>query len=105
MTEEESTVYLLHFDQPYRHARHYQGWAADLERRLAEHRAGGQAAARLMQVIHAEGIGCTLARTWRGTRGRERQLKVQGGASRRCPVCIAVRDASRPSGRRQRRTP
>jgi hypothetical protein len=45
------TVYLLHFDRPYRHARHYLGWTADetVDARLARHRAGG--GARLIAVI------------------------------------------------------
>jgi hypothetical protein len=34
------TVYLLHFDRPCRHARHYVGWALNVKRRLAEHEAG-----------------------------------------------------------------
>ena len=33
-------VYLVHFSEPYRHARHYTGWTVDLDARLAEHRAG-----------------------------------------------------------------
>ncbi|WP_198347500.1 GIY-YIG nuclease family protein [Nocardia terrae] len=79
------TVYLLHFDQPFHHARHYTGWTTDLEARLAEHRAGR--GARLLEVLRDKGIGWELARTWSGTRGRERQLKREGGASRRCPKC------------------
>ena len=78
-------VYLVHFSAPYRHARHYTGWTADLDSRLAEHQAGR--GARLLQVITQAGIEWTLARTWQGTRERERQLKRQGGASRRCPIC------------------
>ncbi|MGO9159957.1 MAG: hypothetical protein ACLP7J_04485, partial [Streptosporangiaceae bacterium] len=31
--------------------------------------------------------GWELARTWSGTRARERQIKAQGGAARHCPVC------------------
>ena len=85
-------VYLVHFTRPYRHARHYTGWTADLESRLAEHQAGR--GARLLQVITRAGIEWKLARTWRGTRERERQLKRQGGASRRCPICRA--DLVRP---------
>lgn len=81
----QGTIYLLHFDRPYEHAAHYTGWALDLDARLAEHAAG--TGARLMTVIKDAGIGFTLARTWPGTRGRERQLKNQGGASRRCPLC------------------
>jgi predicted GIY-YIG superfamily endonuclease len=74
-------VYLFHFSEPYRHARHYAGWTVDLEARLAEHQAGR--GARLLQVIAQAGIGWTLARTWEGSRARERQLKRQRGASRR----------------------
>jgi predicted GIY-YIG superfamily endonuclease len=85
MTAAVGTVYLLHFDQPYRHARHYIGWTLDLAARLAEH-ARGQGA-RLLAVVRDAGIGWRLARTWPGTRARERQLKRQGGASRRCPCC------------------
>jgi len=89
------TVYLLHFDRPYAHARHYLGWAADLDARLAEHAAGR--GARLLAVVRAAGIGWTLARTWPGGRSRERALKRQGGASRRCPAC-GVRPR-RPEGK------
>lgn len=79
------TVYLLHFDQPYRHARHYTGWTSNLTHRLDEHATGH--GARLLAVIAGAGITWRLARTWPGTRTRERQLKTQGGASRRCPLC------------------
>jgi hypothetical protein len=40
-----------------------------------------------MQVVGEAGIGFQLARTWDGDRYRERALKRQGGASRRCPIC------------------
>jgi predicted GIY-YIG superfamily endonuclease len=80
------TVYLLHFDRPYQHARHYLGWTTDLNTRLAEH--GSGRGARLLQVVTEAGIGWQLARTWTGvTRRRERQLKRQGGSARRCPAC------------------
>lgn len=80
------TVYLIHFDKPFKHAKHYTGWATDLSARLELH-ASGQGA-RLLAVIKAEGIGWQLARTWENVdRHFERRLKVQGGASRRCPMC------------------
>jgi len=50
----EGTIYLIHFDQPYRHARHYCGWASDLEARLAAHRSGN--GSRMMAVIAGAGI-------------------------------------------------
>jgi hypothetical protein len=83
-------VYLLHFDRPFGHARHYTGWVTTrtyLLPRLGAHTDG--VGARLMQVIAEAGIGFRLARTWDGGRTRERQLKRQGGASRRCPICKA----------------
>ena len=80
------TVYLLHFETPYRHARHYTGWSANLPARLADHEAGR--GARLLAVTLEAGIHAILARTWPGvTREVERRLKNQGGASRRCPAC------------------
>ena len=63
-------VYLVHFSEPYRHARHYTGWTVDLDARLAEHKAGR--GARLLQVIAQAGIGWTLARTW-GQAGADRR--------------------------------
>jgi hypothetical protein len=85
VTAVTGTVYLLHFDRPYKHARHYAGWAANLDARLAAH--GTRHGARLLEVLRAEGIGWTLARTWPGDRNRERQIKNMGGLARRCPLC------------------
>ena len=85
MTTTTGTVYLLHFDRPYRHASHYTGWTVDLPARLGEHASGH--GARLLAVVHTAGIGWSLARTWTGSRHTERALKRQGGASRRCPLC------------------
>ena len=80
------TCYLLHFDAPYRHARHYVGWTADLDARLAAHRAGN--GARLIAVITAAGTGWQLARTWTpATRADERAIKNRKEAPRLCPIC------------------
>lgn len=78
-------IYLLHFDQPYKHARHYVGWTANVKQRLAEHAAGR--GARLLAVVREAGIGWQLARMWPGGRARERQIKRQGGHARQCPMC------------------
>ncbi len=81
------TVYLLHFDRPYRHARHYLGWADNLPRRLAHHANG--TGARLLQVIREHGIGWTCVRTWPGDRHLEAELKRYKHNSDLCPVCNA----------------
>ena len=77
--------YLIHFDQPYKHARHYLGSTRDLERRLERHRDGS--GARLLQVLNQQGIGYTVARTWEGGRAKEIELKAQKNAPRLCPIC------------------
>lgn len=81
----DGTVYLLHFDEPFGHAKHYTGWASDLYGRLAHH--GGPSGANLLWHVAKAGIGWSLARTWEGDRYLERRLKRRGGAARLCPVC------------------
>jgi predicted GIY-YIG superfamily endonuclease len=85
MTSPLGIVYLLHFSQPYQHARHYTGWTEDLIERLGEHASGR--GARLTAVIRQAGIGFTLVRTCEGTRATERAIKNAGGAVRYCPLC------------------
>jgi len=86
------TVYLLHFDRPYHHARHYLGYTNDLEARLAQHRSGN--GARLIEVISKAGISWTLVRTWKGGRDLERRLKAQKNSPRLCPICRDMRTAT-----------
>lgn len=78
-------IYLIHFAQPVHHARHYMGFATDLNTRLNEHRAGR--GARLMSVVTELGIGWMVVRTWRGDRGYERRLKKEHHGPRLCPIC------------------
>ena len=85
-----STIYLLHFERPYRHARHYLGSTSDLDARLADHATGR--GANLMRVVTAAGIPWTLARTWPGGRVEERRMKGKAthgskGHTKRCPLC------------------
>ena len=80
-------IYMLHFEQPYRHARHYVGWTEDLLDRLEAHSTGH--GARLIAVIWAAGIGFTAIRISEGTRTTERAIKNAGGATRYCPACVA----------------
>jgi hypothetical protein len=79
----EGTVYLLHFEQALRGARHYIGWTSNLEARIARHRRGG---ATFTGRFVAAGIGFRLARTWAGTPLLERELKRVGHAPL-CPLC------------------
>jgi len=80
-------VYLLHFDRPYKHAKHYTGYSKHPKIRIDLHRRG--IGANLMNVIFEAGIGFQVAKIWYrgGTRKMERRLKNSGGASRYCPIC------------------
>lgn len=82
-----ASIYLLHFDRPYKHARHYLGFTErPVEERLLEHGTGK--GARLLQVVRAAGITWQLARVWpNATRGLERQLKNGRRGPRLCPIC------------------
>lgn len=78
-------VYLIHFDRPYQHARHYVGWTENLTYRLAHHRAGS--GSRLLAVVNEAGIGWDVTRVWPGaSRTFERQVKAHS-AGRWCPLC------------------
>lgn len=89
------SLYLLHFDRPYKHARHYLGWARDLaalHRRVDVHYAATPGDGKnhaLMIALKQAGISFTLARIWPdGTRQDERRKKQRGHA-RQCPMCRA----------------
>ena len=71
------------------YAGHYWGWTQDLVRRIREHRnPAWTGAGRLVQVALEAGLSFEPAwLEYPATRGRERRLKNQGSAYRRCPLC------------------
>lgn len=82
-------IYLVHFERPYKHARHYLGFTdLPLPERFARHCSNAQKrrGSALMRAVMEAGIGFKIVRTWPGDRTRERQLKGNSHA-RRCPVC------------------
>lgn len=87
------TTYLLHFDRPYKHARHYVGFSRNLAERLKLHRLG-QSNAKLMRVVFEAGIGFRVARVWPNTtyyfERRVHNLWITGI----CPIC-SPHDAAR----------
>jgi predicted GIY-YIG superfamily endonuclease len=87
-------IYLLHFHRPFGHARHYTGWAKDVEKRVGEHFDGSYHSSRLVRAALKAGIGFDVARIWADkTRNDERQMKKQGGAARRCPICGMTKES------------
>ena len=82
----KGTIYLIHFDRPLHHARHYLGWTSNLQARLESHLDGN--GARLMAAVGRAGVGWRLVRAWSGDRARERKMKNQKNTPRAfCPVC------------------
>lgn len=81
------TVYILHFDTPFHHARHYVGFTArDIYERFREH-ASGQGAKLMLAVSKAE-IGFTVCKTFPGkSREFERKIKKQKNGWKHCPKC------------------
>jgi hypothetical protein len=90
----EPRVYLLHFDRPLAHARHYVGVALDgnVDRRLAEHLAGQ--GSPLVRAVVAAGIRVDLVLSAQGDRKLERRWHNRHG-SRICPRCNAPRQRTR----------
>lgn len=87
---QRGTVYLLHFATPFKHARHYVGFTAHLERRLEGHRSGR--GARLLAVLREAGIPFEVAKTWsRVDRHFERRLHRAKNSPRLCPICSGER--------------
>jgi predicted GIY-YIG superfamily endonuclease len=87
------TVYLLHFERPFKQSAHYLGCTNNLIARIAQHRAGR--GARLLEVIGEYGIGFEVVRIWPGDRKLERRLKRWHAGPRLCPICQARRRAQR----------
>ena len=82
-----TTVYLLHFDPPYKHAGHYVGVTHrdDVMDRVGEHQRGE--GARLCRVARREGSLILLARTWENVE-RKFEMKIKGrGLKPLCPIC------------------
>lgn len=85
------TVYVLHFDPPYRHAAHYVGWTAgDVEARVATHLRG--AGSPLVRAAVAAGVRVQLAGCCPGSRALERRLKRWHKTTQFCPICRRRRD-------------
>jgi predicted GIY-YIG superfamily endonuclease len=88
-------IYLLHFDRPLSHARHYVGYTDDPtpDRRIARHRQGR--GSKLMAAVVQAGITFSVARVWSdANRDQERQIKKGKNAPKLCPICRQQGDNS-----------
>lgn len=84
--ESSVIIYVLHFERPMSHARHYIGSTPPgrLQQRVREHQTGR--GANICRVAVERGIGLVLAATMIGTRSDERRAKASHGP-RLCPLC------------------
>ena len=86
-------IYVIHFDKPYKHAKHYTGIALDVENRVKKHRSGQ--GSKLMAVLKREGIGFryNVIAEYEGfseAHAEEKRLKTKVKKPQRfCPICIA----------------
>lgn len=80
-------IYILHFNTPLHHARHYVGYTREglLEERLKRHRSGR--GSRLMYAIELAGIDYQVVLTHPGGRNFERRIKRAKNTPRLCPLC------------------
>jgi len=80
-------IYILHFDRPYKHARHYVGFTpGDPQRRLEKHISGE--GSPLIKAALAAGISVQLAEIRYGqTRDDERKIKRGKNTPRICRIC------------------
>src|SRR5579872_4309337 len=88
------TVYLLHFDRPYHHARHYVGFTTNLDERIARHRVGH--GSPLMRAVHEAGIEFTVSRVWDNVTVRFERRVHRMQAKVYCPMCVG-RDNAHPA--------
>ena len=86
------TVYLIHFDKPYKHARHYLGYTAleSANARLQRHKSGD--GAKLLRVCNENNIDYDIVRMWdcnniHDAKVLEHKLKKQHNSAKLCPIC------------------
>lgn len=82
------TIYLLHIEPAFKHARHYIGYCDDPDPtgRWQQHLSGR--GSPLIKAAVAAGCTVTIAHVIPGgDRNMERRLKNRGGATRWCPAC------------------
>lgn len=99
---DSSGVYLICFDRPYKHARHYLGWAKNIAQRVREHQNG--TGARLLAVLREAEIGWQVVRVWPGeTRTLEARFKATHDRVSLCPICGEERRRKKLRQRQEQR--
>lgn len=81
------TIYIIHFDRPYKGTLHYVGWTeGSVLDRLERHRSGR--GSPLLKAVNDAGIKYKVSRSIHNvTRNAERQIKDERNHKRYCPCC------------------
>lgn len=92
-------VFLLHFDEPFWHARHYAGYAVGTGRGASYARAIAGCTAlgphELVMAVQASGIGIRVADVFVGEgRALQRRLRSSHNLARHCPICTREAESS-----------
>ncbi|GEP11803.1 endonuclease [Methylobacterium gnaphalii] len=97
------SVYVLHFDPPFAHARHYIGFTPDptVARRVSEHMTCGPRGNPLVKAAIGAGCAVTLAHAFEGEvygRDFERNLKARRTTRAWCACCgVGAKPVPSPS--------
>ena len=81
-------VYLIHFDRPLGHARHYMGCAQDIDKRIGRHERG--TGAKIMKAVKKAGISWEVVHVWPCAsrhEAEERERRLKGYNTKQCPMC------------------
>ncbi len=96
MDEYKNVCYLIHFDEPIGNAKHYLGFAPDLQNRMVKHRSNK--GAKLTAIANNKGITYRVVRIWKVPEPfykAEKYLKGLGAADL-CPHCSRYINAFMP---------
>ena len=91
-TTKDEYLYLLHFNEPLSHAKHYLGSCEDVSDRVDRHHRG--AGAKITRAVREKGIGWTIAAVFairegcsKTRREIERHAKQRKNSCSYCPIC------------------
>ena len=94
-------VYVIHFNKPYKHAKHYTGIAKNVPKRMKEHKGGY--GARLLRVLKDNNIGfrwniIVEYPTFSEAKQHEKKLKTKIKKPQRyCPICKELKNCKHES--------
>ena len=90
-------VYIIHFSSYLSHARHYVGYADDIQARFQVHKSGQ--GAKILRACNQKGIDYKIVRVIMGDRKMERRIKNTHNVKRYCPICAGDKMCTQRKGK------